>query len=74
MSMNVNFLYASNHREKNFSFYIPKYIHNSFAKYKKQLSNHGRFLRNWSDRAMASEQNIGVDCPRTFFSKNYYLH
>eukprot|EP00957_Ditylum_brightwellii_P092215 7020126-Ditylum_brightwellii.AAC.1 len=63
--MNINFPYASKHREKGFSFYIPKYLHPSFAKYKKQLPDHGRFLQNWSDRAMIREQNMGVNCPRT---------
>eukprot|EP00957_Ditylum_brightwellii_P013477 1017079-Ditylum_brightwellii.AAC.1 len=42
MKLNINFLYASKHRKKAFSFYIPKYMHELFDKYKKQLADHGR--------------------------------
>eukprot|EP00957_Ditylum_brightwellii_P116251 8867742-Ditylum_brightwellii.AAC.2 len=65
--MNINCLYASKCREKGFSLYIPKFMHNSFDKYKKQLSDHGRFMRNWSPKVEACEQNMWVNHPRTKF-------
>eukprot|EP00957_Ditylum_brightwellii_P201045 15323823-Ditylum_brightwellii.AAC.1 len=63
--LNVNFPYASKHCEKGFSFYIPKYLHKSFDKYKKQLVDHGRFLRNWDDKLGERVQNMGINRPRT---------
>eukprot|EP00957_Ditylum_brightwellii_P132636 10114693-Ditylum_brightwellii.AAC.1 len=69
MKLNINFLYASKYCKKGFSFYIPAYIHKSFGKYKKQLAVNGRFLRNWSDRTMTHEKNMGVNCPRANFCR-----
>eukprot|EP00957_Ditylum_brightwellii_P129363 9867965-Ditylum_brightwellii.AAC.1 len=63
--LNINFPYALKHREKGFFFYIPKYLHKSFDKYKKQLADNGRFLRNWSDKHGERVQSMGVNCPRT---------
>eukprot|EP00957_Ditylum_brightwellii_P013387 1011067-Ditylum_brightwellii.AAC.1 len=68
MKLNTNFLYASKHREKGFSFYLPKYMYTLLNKHKKQLANHGRFLKSWSDRAMTSELNTRVNNQRTNFS------
>ena len=67
--LNVNFLYASKHRGKGFSFYIPKYMHKSFQLYKKQLENHGRFLRNWSPKSESRVQNMGINRPRSKFCR-----
>eukprot|EP00957_Ditylum_brightwellii_P071543 5439211-Ditylum_brightwellii.AAC.1 len=67
--MNINFLYASKHREERFFLYIPKYMHKPFAKYKKQLFDHRRFLRNWSHEVEACEQKMEVTCPRTKFCR-----
>eukprot|EP00957_Ditylum_brightwellii_P095880 7305407-Ditylum_brightwellii.AAC.1 len=53
MKLNINFMYASKHREKGFLFYIPKYMHKLFDKYKKQLTDHGRLLRIWSPKVEA---------------------
>eukprot|EP00957_Ditylum_brightwellii_P068322 5186769-Ditylum_brightwellii.AAC.1 len=44
MKLNINFPYASKHREKRFSFYFPKYMYKLFDKYKKQLADHGRMI------------------------------
>eukprot|EP00957_Ditylum_brightwellii_P127571 9728572-Ditylum_brightwellii.AAC.1 len=67
MKLNKNFPHASKYCKKGLSFYIPKYMHKLFEKYKKQLADHGRFLRNGSVRKEMHEQNMGINCPRTKF-------
>eukprot|EP00957_Ditylum_brightwellii_P027807 2102592-Ditylum_brightwellii.AAC.1 len=41
MKLNINFPYASKHCKTGFSFYMFKYLHKLFDKYKKQLANNG---------------------------------
>ena len=67
--LNVNFPYASKHCDKGFSFYIPKYMHKSFDRYKKQLANNGRFLRNWSNTSKSRVQNMGINRPSSKFCR-----
>eukprot|EP00957_Ditylum_brightwellii_P169939 12935012-Ditylum_brightwellii.AAC.1 len=69
MKLNINFPYASKNCKKGFSFYIPKYMHKLFDKYKKQLVDHGRFLRNWSEKKETLAQNMGANRPRTKFCR-----
>eukprot|EP00957_Ditylum_brightwellii_P153692 11697123-Ditylum_brightwellii.AAC.1 len=69
MKLNINSPYASKHHKKGFSLYIPKYIHILFGKYKKQLADHSRFLRNWNHKVDLRVQNIGVNCSRTKFCR-----
>ena len=60
--VSVNFPYASKHREKGFSFYIPAYLHDSFRLYCEQLSDEeptARFMRNWSKLKKSRTQNMG---------------
>eukprot|EP00957_Ditylum_brightwellii_P134193 10231126-Ditylum_brightwellii.AAC.1 len=38
-----------------------------FDKYKKQLADHGRFLRNLSPKVKVCEQNMGINLPRANF-------
>eukprot|EP00957_Ditylum_brightwellii_P191721 14594941-Ditylum_brightwellii.AAC.1 len=61
MKLNINFPYASKHCKKRLSFYIPKYMHKLFDKYKKQLADHGSFLRNWNDKEeLMIEERLGL--------------
>jgi hypothetical protein len=69
MKLNINFPYASKHCKEGFSSYIPKYLHKLFDKYKKQLADRGRFLRNWIPTVKLHAQNMGVNCPRTKFCR-----
>eukprot|EP00957_Ditylum_brightwellii_P018416 1385853-Ditylum_brightwellii.AAC.1 len=69
MKLNINFPYASKHREKGFSFYIPKYMHKLFDKYKKQLADHGRSLQKWNNKDNLHVQNMGINHPRTKFCR-----
>ena len=67
--VSVNFPYASKHREKGFSFYIPAYLHNSFCLYCEQLSDEeptARFMRNWSKTQGRRLQNMGYKKPTSF--------
>eukprot|EP00957_Ditylum_brightwellii_P161125 12267815-Ditylum_brightwellii.AAC.1 len=45
MKLNIKFPSASKHHKKGSSFYIPKYMHKLFDKYKKQLVDHGRMIK-----------------------------
>eukprot|EP00957_Ditylum_brightwellii_P109518 8352256-Ditylum_brightwellii.AAC.1 len=67
MKLNINFPYASKHCKKRFSFYIPKYLHELFDMYNKQLAVNGRFLRNWSAKKDMCVQNMEYNHPRTKF-------
>eukprot|EP00957_Ditylum_brightwellii_P068784 5221335-Ditylum_brightwellii.AAC.1 len=69
MKLNINFPYASKYCKKGFSFFIPKHLHKSFDKHKKQLADDGRFLRNWSKRHDNCVQNMGINHPRTKFCR-----
>eukprot|EP00957_Ditylum_brightwellii_P189681 14438563-Ditylum_brightwellii.AAC.1 len=72
--MNINFPYASKHREKGFSFHIPKYVHALFALCKKYLVLDGRFLRKWSGKTLNHHQNMGHNLPRTPFCRMIEMH
>eukprot|EP00957_Ditylum_brightwellii_P126492 9642031-Ditylum_brightwellii.AAC.1 len=58
MKLKINFPYASKDHKNGFSFYIPKYLHKLFDKYKKRLAHNGRLLRNWSDGMI--EEKLGL--------------
>eukprot|EP00957_Ditylum_brightwellii_P004776 364245-Ditylum_brightwellii.AAC.1 len=44
-------------------------MHKLFDKYKKQLADNGRFLRNLSVKKEMREQNMGCNHPRTKFCR-----
>ena len=67
-TLNVNIPFSAKHCENRFSFFILKYLHESFALYYYQIvCKEGRFLKHYTKKAAGRTGNIGYDYPRTVF-------